>query len=79
MKPATPLPQGINLDASINIGNLYTSPRTVAEWRAKADAYPQLVAALAALVKAQRGGLAADRYAATNAGSDLLRSLGEAA
>ena len=44
MKPATPLPQGVPPDGCIYIGNLYTTPRTIAEWRAKADAYPELVA-----------------------------------
>ena len=45
-KPATPLPFGLDPDSQIWLGNLCTNARTVAGWRDKADAYPELVAAL---------------------------------
>lgn len=40
------LPQGVPPDSGIYIGNLYTTPRTIANWRAKAEAYPKLILAL---------------------------------
>ena len=51
-KPATPLPAGVPPDEGIYIGNLYTTPRTIAIWREQANAYPELVAALRDMTEA---------------------------
>lgn len=83
--PATPLPQGVPPDAGIYIGNLYTTPRTIADWRRKADAYPKLVAALQSIVGAytvtdgKAGKNPAERAMIREQGRELLRELGEAA
>lgn len=74
MRPATTLPQGVPPDAGIYIGNLYTTPRTIAMWREQAKAYPMLVQALREAVADLR------RHEATQSAHEanqVLRELGE--
>jgi hypothetical protein len=82
----TKLPQGIDPDASVFIGNLNTTPRTIADWQAKANAYPKLVEALASTLAALERDAAREtdpqmHYYATRHHESvraLLRELGEA-
>ena len=72
------MPQGVPPDEPLYIGNLYTTPRTIADWRAKANAYPKLVQALrgcaVALAEPANQGNAAMRRLSAEA---ILREIGE--
>ena len=43
------IPHGVPPDEGIYIGNLYTTPRTIAQWRADSDECKRLLAEKAAL------------------------------